>query len=213
MSLAGQTVRIFEELADPNARAGRKVRLGTTVYTVERPARAHADNAQRVLGRFLRSAYPGPDALEIREAPGGFVLETSADGELAESWSVPALIQSLDEGTRQVVQDMGLRVRGLEVAAVDRDADAREVHVAGDDEWAGDTTGEINPDGSVNWSAVAGGSIQEGVGNVTRAIGAGIRNAAEGAIGGITQGLGVLWTIVLVLVLLVLGIFLVKGGL
>jgi hypothetical protein len=201
---AGDTVQYHQDLADPNARAGRTVRLGATAFLEARPYNVQALNANQVLGRFLRGATrKGPDALQVREGAAGFVLETSLEGELAETWTVPALLRSLQEATTQSLLDGGLEVRGVEPAAMDLTAPAREVVL---DPTYHDPTGEVNPDFTLNYGTIAEHGAEEGLKNVGETAGkilaAGGSAVGEGLLG-IPKGLGVIGTIVAVIILII----------
>lgn len=216
MPRPGETVQFFQDLADINARAGRTVRLGATVYGLrEDPTGPASGNANQVLGRFLRNAGTGngPDARQVREAPGGFVLETSREGQLSESWTVPALLRSIQEATVQSLRDSGHAPGAVEAFALDLDADAREVTY---NPVHGDTTGEINPDGTLNYGAILEHGTEEGLSNVGE-LGGKVLKTVGAATGegllGFARGLGVVGTIVLVLVLLAVVFILVKGAL
>lgn len=200
----GGTVQYHQDLADPNAKAGRKVRLGATAFLESKPLNVHADNANRVLARFLRGATRnGPDAKVVREGAAGWVLETSLEGELAESWTVGALTRSVQEATVSSLEDGGLQVRGVEPAALDLTAPAREVEL---DPTYHDPTGEVNPDFTLNYGTIAQHGAEQGLRNVGEGAGkilAGAGRAAGEGLLGISKGLGVVGTIVLILVAIV----------
>ncbi|MCI0548614.1 MAG: hypothetical protein L0027_15185, partial [Candidatus Rokubacteria bacterium] len=199
---------------------GHKVRLGATVYLVERPLRVQGDAAQQVLYRFLElGARPGPDALEIREAPGGAVLELSADGVLQEDWTDASLLRSIQEGVAEPLVRYGLTVRAVEPVALDLEGPSKElvynptyeggedVKVVGYDESGAPIYG-------VDYANVIEEGAKEGLENFGEAAGdvvAGAGAAASQGLLGLLKGLGVLGSILLVLVLLVAVYVFVKG--
>ncbi|MCK6482048.1 MAG: hypothetical protein L6R43_18450 [Planctomycetes bacterium] len=212
MLRAGETYWTFPDLGDLQAVTGRRVRVGATVYLRSRPSAEDAQAATDYLAVYVLRGVPGSDNGEIREAPGGYVLETSLDGDLRESWTRGALLRSIEEGTAELLAARGLSVSDVEGAALDQGPGTGQAGagVATERVFSDsfeDTAGTVNPDRSLNWGAIVG----KGTGDFVRTVG----TTAGNALGGFASGLGLVGTIALVLVILavlVVLVLVVKGG-
>ncbi len=201
---AGQNVTYFPDLGDANARAGRHVSIGSTLYLDAKPSPAVITDVQNALTFFLAASSPAADAGVVREAGSGYVLETGAKGNLKVDY---ASVEDLKRAFLAAQLDRfefgdAPRLTDHETSALDLGGESRTVKY---NPTYHDPTGEVNPDFTLNKTQIVKNGLAQGVKNVGEAAGsiaAGLGGGVKGVLGGVFSGLGVGWTIALVLVLL-----------
>lgn len=213
---------VYPELEDAQALKGRNVSI-----TVSPGIPSGTSTSKR--GVFIATARQNllnlvPGGTSTADDYGGQAVDIQVRGRLGRTYESVSQIRYMADGFVSAAGDAsGVQVQGLDVDAVgvvDLETPIEKKFVD-PSAWYTDPTGESNPDGTVNWSAVVEHGAEKGLDNFGETVGKGLKKAGEllgkaaGAAGsGFTKGLGLWWTILLVLVLLaVLGFYAWRAGL
>lgn len=198
-----RTVEIPVDLTDARATAGRHVSVNVPVRYPEDATPAElASAASRARQRLQELVQEARTQVDPFPDQGG--ADLTVTGALRGPWTSVWLLR---RKAYDVVQEAGLQY-GVEyfgfgpedVAVLDLDAEPVERDVYGPREGFFDPTGEINPDGTLNARAVVENGAEEGLRNVGRGFGSGLKVLGAG-IGGVFSGLGTGGTVVVLLLL------------
>lgn len=195
------------ELSDLRATAGRSVSITVPVmYPAGASSAAVSSATARARQELQQLVLEGKTSLDPLD--GG--ADLTVTGRLRAPWSsVWTLRHEAYQAAERGGAALGISWRNTgpeDVSILDLDEPPIEKTIPGPGSWYTDPTGESNPDGTVNYDTVLRAGAQQGLENFGEGVGAvagGVGEGVKSALGGFFGGLGLGWSIVLVLVLVV----------